>query len=180
MQTPLDVVPRLPSPEHLRRARRGMIEVADERLVGIRTRLLARRVSQLEVSLWGRLVHRLRTGNRCWLYYRQPRAMPRFLVLDYVLSARATSLATCRGVLGVLDELARLKHCDAILCDVAALRISDRLLARCGWQAHAPTARHRHFIKRFYGQYPAADTLAGLMLAQELGLPATARLALCR
>ena len=180
MQLPVDEAPCLPSPERLGRARYGVIEVVDERLVAIRTRVFARRVSQLEVSLWGRFAHERRTGNRCWLYYRQPRAMPQFLVLDYVLSTRGTSLATARGAAGDLDELARFKQCDAILCDVATTRISDRLLARWGWQAHAPTPRHRHFIKRFYGQYPAADTLAATMLSHELALPRGARLALCR
>lgn len=180
MPSPMHASPRLPTPEHLTRARCGMIEVVDERLVMIRPRWLARRASRLEVNLWGRLSHRLRAGNQCWLYYRQPRSLPQFLVLDYVLSTRGTSLATFRGALGALDELARLKGCDAILCDVATLRISDRLLARWGWQAHAPSPRHRHFIKRFYGQYPQAETLAGRMLARELAFPSETRLALCR
>ncbi|HVU87900.1 MAG TPA: hypothetical protein VHD36_11310 [Pirellulales bacterium] len=157
-----------------------MIEVAAGRLVSVRPRLFARRVSQLEVSLWGRLAHRLRTGDRCWLYYRQPRRLRQFLIVDYALSAQGTSLATIRGALGALDELARWKRCDAILCDVTTARISDRLLARWGWQAHAPSPWHRHFIKRFYGQYPATDTLAGAMLARELASPSDARLALCR
>jgi hypothetical protein len=54
----------------------------------------------------------------------------------------------------VLDEVARLKASDAILCDVWNWRISDRLLARWGWQPHKPDRWHRHFIKRFYGVYP--------------------------
>ena len=137
MQPPVAEPPRLPSPERLRRARCGMIEVVDERLVGIRPRLLARRASRLEVSLWGRLSHRVRTGNQCWLYYRQPRSMSQFLIVEYALSARGTSLGTIRGALGALDEVARLKQCDAILCDVASVRISDRLL-RAGAGAPMP------------------------------------------
>ena len=40
------------------------------------------------------------------------------------------------------------KNADALLCDAANLKISDRLLARFGWEAHAPMLGHRNFIKR--------------------------------
>ncbi len=66
-------------------------------------------------------MHYLRRGNRCWLYYRQPRRLPQFLVLDYVISTRGSTLATFRGALNILDDLARLKRSDAILCDVATM-----------------------------------------------------------
>jgi hypothetical protein len=164
----------------LRHGRCGVIEVADEQLVRIRLRPFSHRVSQVEALTWGRLVHRWRSGNRCWLYYRQPRRLPQFLVLDYVVSTRGTTLATFRGALGVLDELARLKRSDALVCDVATARISDRLLGRWGWEPHAPRRRHRHFIKRFYGRYPDCDTLAAEMLSRGDATPTPSRLALCR
>jgi hypothetical protein len=50
--------------------------------------------------------------------------------------------------LEVLDEVARIKNCDAIVCDASYYRISDRLLARWGWQAHKPQRWHRNYIKR--------------------------------
>ena len=34
-------------------------------------------------------------------------------------------------------------------------RISSRLAERWGWQRHKPSRWRRHFIKRFYGSYPA-------------------------
>jgi hypothetical protein len=49
--------------------------------------------------------------------------------------------------------LAELKGTDAILCDAANTRLSDRLLVRLGWAAHKPQRRRRNFIKRFYGVY---------------------------
>ncbi len=119
-------------------------------------------------------MHRLRRGNRCWLYYRQPRRLPQFLVLDYVISTRESTLATFRGALGILDDLARLKRSDAILCDVATGRISDRLLARWGWEPHTAGRRHRQFIKRFYGSYPAPAVLAAAVLAPDEAPLATA------
>jgi hypothetical protein len=54
----------------------------------------------------------------------------------------------------VLQEIARIKRTDAIVCDVTSSRISDRLLARAGWERHCLASPRRHFIKRFYGEYP--------------------------
>ena len=51
---------------------------------------------------------------------------------------------------------ARIKRSDALLCDVASNRISDRLMRRWGWESHKPQRWHRNFIKRFYGQYPSS------------------------
>ena len=82
-------------------------------------------------------------------------AMPNFLALAYALSARETSMRTVRVGLDVLDEIARLKTSDALLCDAGNWRISQRFMRRWGWEPHCPTAWwHRHFIKRFYGAYP--------------------------
>ena len=53
-----------------------------------------------------------------------------------------------------LDEIARLKQSDALLCDAGNWRISAKLLDRLGWTPHCPSRWHRHYIKRFYGQYP--------------------------
>ena len=166
--------------ELLRQSRYGLIEVAGQRLVSVSVRRWARRPSWLEVSAWGRLAHRWREGDHCWLYYRQPRQSPQYLVLDYVISARDTRLATFRGALVLLDEIARIKQSDALLCDVAASRISDRLLARWGWAPHAPSRWHRQYIKRFYGQYPPPDALVWQLLASDATTRPTVQLALCR
>lgn len=73
------------------------------------------------------------------------------------MSSRYASFKTFRSSLIVLDEIARIKRIDAIVCEVRNLRISDRLLARWGWESHVPQSRRRHFIKRFYGTYPPPD-----------------------
>jgi hypothetical protein len=164
----------------LRSGTYGVIEVRDERLVGIRIRPFARRASRIEACLWGRLAHRLREGNHCWLYYRQPRRCPGFLMLDYVISARHTTLATARGALVLLEEIARLKGSDALLCDVATARISQRLLSRWGWAPHASRRWHRNYIKRFYGRYPDRDPLIDVLLASDRSRSCAAQLALCR
>ena len=55
----------------------------------------------------------------------------------------------------VLDQIAEIKHSDALLCEAFNQRISDRFLARMGWERHMESSSKRHFIKRFYGKYPA-------------------------
>ena len=65
-----------------------------------------------------------------------------------------------RGLtLTVLDEVAAIKGIDAIVCDAGNIRLSDRLMARLGWEPHKPQRWHRNYIRRFYGQYPAVAAL---------------------
>jgi hypothetical protein len=150
--------------EVLRRRRYGVIEVADERLVRICLRPWPKRASWIEARLWGRWQHHFCPGNRCRLFYNEPRSAPGFLAVSYMVSTRATTWATCRGALCVLDEIARLKRADALVCDASNLRISDRLLKRWGWAPLGSGKLHRPFIKRFYGTYPPPDAaLAGLL-----------------
>jgi hypothetical protein len=140
--------------DHIRDGRYGMIEVRDGEFIRLRLRLLPKVVSLAEVLLIGRWYHARAGGDRCLLFYNQPRRFSNFLALKYVVSARDTTLSSFHGALVVLDEIARIKGADALLCDVSNFRISDRLLARWGWQPHRPSRWRRHHIKRFYGTYP--------------------------
>lgn len=92
--------------------------------------------------------------DRCEIYFHQPRTASSFLTLSYVRSGPETSPSTIYAATLVLDEIARLKSSNAIVTQVTNSRITDRLLARLGWQAHCEQWRGRHFIKRFYGHYP--------------------------
>ncbi|HEV3024600.1 MAG TPA: hypothetical protein VGX76_19125 [Pirellulales bacterium] len=139
----------------VRRRRHGVIEIIEGRFHRLRLRPFPKLGTLANVYLSGRWFHRHWTGNRCRLYYDQPRACPNFLALKYVVSTRDATLSTFHTALVVLDEIARLKRTDALLCDVANLRISDRLMARWGWQQHKPQRWHRNYIKRFYGVYPS-------------------------
>lgn len=136
----------------LRRAY-GVIDIRAGQLHQIVLRPLPKVISWPDLALFGAWQHQHRVGDRCLLYYNQPRRMPSFLALKYVVSYRGATLATFRGALSVLDEIARIKRTDAIVCDAANLRISDRLATRWGWEHHCPSRWHRNFIKRFYGNY---------------------------
>ncbi len=67
----------------------------------------------------------------------------------------ATARASLYCATLVLDEIARLKRSHAIVAEINNPRISDRLMERWGWERHCLSWRGRHFIKRFYGVFPA-------------------------
>jgi hypothetical protein len=140
--------------EAIRRGRHGVIEAIDGQFRRVMLRPWPAVVSLPYVLLTGAWQHRHARGDRCVLYYNQPRRYPNFLTLQYVISTRAGSLASFYRVLDVLDEIARIKRSDALLTDVANWRISARLLTRLGWEPHCPSRWHRHYIKRFYGTHP--------------------------
>jgi hypothetical protein len=157
--------------EAVRAGRYGMIEISCGRLVAIYLRPWPRIVSVVETDWLGRRWHERCPGDRCLLYYNQPRRHSNYLALKYVVSQRDCTLATFRRAATALDEVARIKRSDAILCDAWNERISDRLLAREGWQPHKPQRWHRNYIKRFYGVYPQMNSPAAASLRNIL--PAT-------
>lgn len=140
--------------EVLSRRRFGVIEVAGGHFRRIFLRPFPKIISAPEILILGGIYHHHRPGDRCLLYYNQPWRFPQFLALKYIVSARQTTMRTFTRALAVLDEIARLKGSDALLCDVGNWRISTRLGARWGWEPHCPSRWHRHYIKRFYGAYP--------------------------
>ena len=140
--------------EVLRRRAYGVIEAVEGRFRRVRLRPFPKVVSGPEILLVGGWYHGHWPGDRCLLYYDQPRRFRNFLTLKYLVSTRRTTLGTVIRVLEALDAIARLKRADALLCDVASLRITSRIMARWGWEPHCPSRWHKHHIKRFYGDYP--------------------------
>lgn len=143
------------------RGRYGVIEAAAGRIVAVHLRPLPKLISWPEFWPTGAGYHQRGDADRCLLYYNQPRQFANFLAVKYVASTAGTSYATVRAAITALDALAELKGTDALLCDAANTRLSDRLLARFGWAPHKPQRWRRNFIKRFYGAYPGM--LAGRM-----------------
>jgi hypothetical protein len=137
----------------LKSRRHGVVEAVDGRFHRVVLRPFPKMVSIPEVLL-GEWLHKHRPGDRCLLYYDQPWRFPNFLSVKYIVSGRETSYGTCCRVLEALDEIARIKGTDALLASVANWRISRRLLARWGWEPHCRSWWRRHYIKRFYGNYP--------------------------
>jgi hypothetical protein len=144
----------------LRTRHYGMIEVVDGQLYRIVLRPWPKLVSLPEVWWLGATYHARQSGDRCRLYYNQPRSYPSFLALKYVVSSHGASFASFRRAVRTLDAIAAIKRSDAIVCEATNLRISERLLARWGWERHCLQSSRRHYIKRFYGVYPDDAALA--------------------
>jgi hypothetical protein len=142
--------------------RYGIIETAGGRLQAIHLRPWPKLVAWPEILPLGPRYHAGGSADRCLLYYNQPWRMPSFLALKYIVSTAGTSYRTFRAALVVLDAVAELKHSDAIVCDAANVRLTDRLMARLGWEAHKPQRWHRNFIRRFYGAYPSYRCQEGI------------------
>ena len=146
--------------ETVRQRRYGVIETVSGEFDCLRFRPWPKLGAMADVAwLWGWHA-RPTAGDRCWLYFNQPRRHGNFLALKYVVSTRDCTLATFRKSLTVLDQVARIKGIDALLTDASNWRISDRLLSRWGWEPHCPSRWHRNYIKRFYGVYPEPQATA--------------------
>lgn len=151
--------------DRLRQRRNGRIVTENGRLDAVYGRWWPHLGDMLNV-LWDTHA-RTFIQDRCELYFHQPLGSPDFLTLSYVRSGPRTTLSTFYAATLVLDEIARLKQSHAIVTHVTNDRITDRLLARWGWQQHCLSWGGRHFIKRFYGEYPEIKTC----WRQRLGMP---------
>lgn len=138
----------------IRNARYGAIETAGGKLQAVYVRRFPKLLALPELWPLTDRYHSRGEPDRCLLYFNQPRSCPNFLALRYVVSTRGTRYATFRAAIAVLDRIAAEKQIDAMVCDAANSRLSDRFLARQGWEKHKPQRWHRNFIKRFYGAYP--------------------------
>ena len=150
----------------IRGHRYGTIEAANGELREIRFRLLPKWISYSEVW-WDQVMAHRRPQDRCLLYFDQPWGSPDYLALKYVVSEVGTRLQTIRIALSALDEVARIKSTDAIVCEVSNDRISDRVLRRLGWESHLPHSKRRHFIRRFYGSYPPSSISLGASATEQ-------------
>ncbi len=145
--------------------RYGMIQVSDGKLDFVQLRPWPKLISSMEASWLGGWRHNNLRRDRMRIYYNQPMGHRRYLALKYIVSSLGTTLATGRTAMQVLDEIARCKRSDAILCEVTNRRITDRVLNHFGYERHLPNSRKRHFIRRFYGDYPLHAKLLGDQVA---------------
>jgi hypothetical protein len=151
--------------ERIRARRYGVIESAGSELRAVHLRPWPKLLAAPELLPLGPKYHQRGEVDRCLLYYNQPRRMTNFLALKYIVTTFGTSFRTFRAALTALDAIAEIKQIDAIVCDAANMRLSDRVMARLGWEPHKPQRWHRNFIRRFYGVYPSQGS-AEEMLAK--------------
>lgn len=135
----------------------GVIDVRDQEIFAIHFRPYPKLISVAEIQcskLWKKRSANFRHSDRVLLYYNQPLFHRNFLALKYFVSDYKTSLASIAVCLSVLDYIAMLKKTDAIVSEITNKRIKDRHLSHFGWEEHMQERRGRHWIKRFYGNYP--------------------------
>lgn len=142
-------------------ARYGVIEARAGRVVAIHLRAWPTLLTLRDLWPVGDRFHARGPADRCLLYYNQPRRAPRYLALKYIVSTAGTPYRTFTAALDALDAVAALKGVDALVCDAANSRLSDRFMKRRGWAPHAPMPWRRNFIRRFYGQFPTAAAWPG-------------------
>ena len=136
----------------------GVIEVCDQQLKKIRLRPFPKLISLAEIrwaDFWKNQSAKNENVDRVLIYYNQPMLHRNFLALKYFVSDHRSSPASIAVSLSVLDYIAMVKGTDAIVTEVTNERIKDRHLAHFGWEQHMHESRSRHWIKRYYGQYPA-------------------------
>ena len=142
----------------LRRRRYGVIEAAQGKLVRIQLRPWPKFGSHLEAHWLTATKSFRQRRDTCRLFYNEPIGHPGFLSLAFAESSQRTSIRTIFATLNVLDQIAYLKNTNAIVGEVNNKRISDRALRHWGWERHMEHSRKRHWIKRFYGNYPQRVT----------------------
>ncbi|MEW4454234.1 hypothetical protein AB1L30_16290 [Bremerella sp. JC817] len=162
----------------VRQRRYGVICVEEGDFRGLSFRPWPKLISRLEIVTLGRRKH-AQGGDHCRLYYNLPLSSPGFLTLAYVESTRQTSWKTLRRSAEVLDWVAAHRRVHATVCELSNERISTRLMQRVGWETHCEHLPGRHFIKRYYGQYPqhawlpAVERLSGHFRHESLGCDET-------
>lgn len=149
--------------DRVRARRYGAIETAGGEFRSVHLRPWPKLVAAPELLPLGPRYHGRGRADRCLLYYNQPFGMPNFLALKYIVTTFGTSFRTFRAALMALDTIAELKRIDAIVCDAANIRLSDRVMVRLGWESHKPQRWHRNFIRRFYGVYPSRAVDANVL-----------------
>lgn len=133
----------------VRDAHYGWLDVRDGRLAQVRLRPWPKLGSRFEVWWCEQFGWRRRKGDYCRLFFNQPRSCPDYLNLPWMQSTAETTLKTVFAALDALDQIADIKESEAIVCELANPRLSDRLMRRLGWERHLEHAAGRHYIKRF-------------------------------
>jgi len=154
----------------------GMIEASGGDFSFVQIRRFPKLVSVAEAMWVGGFSHNRIRRDRVQVFYNQPRGHRNFIVAKYAVSDLGTTLATMRASFRAFMEIARLKRADAALCQVISKRVTDRIMKYWGFVPHNPNARGRHYIRRFYGEYPDYTDWIGQMRGEssemEMTVPA--------
>jgi len=124
----------------------GELELSDGKLLSIRPRWWPRIGSQWE-SFRDSYV-RAMPNDVLLAYYAFPRRSPGFMSVLYAHSGPKTQYKTLYRAVLSMDEIARLRKTQAIVCQTVSNLANERLMNRWGYVRHAFSLGDNHFIKR--------------------------------
>ena len=140
--------------EIVRRRPYGVIEAVDGEFRRVIFRPWPKWISIPEVLFLAPWLRRRRGRDRCLLYFDQTWRQPNYLAVKYLLTYRGTSYASVVAARRAVDEVARIKRSDALVCQVSNNRLNGRIMKRWGWEPLNDSPRCTLFVRRFYGEYP--------------------------
>lgn len=134
------------SHDRIRTWRYGEVEVSNGEVVAIYPRWWPRVGSQWES--WQDSVHRTLPTDSCRAYYAFPRRAPGFMSVLYARSGPGTQYKSIARAASAMDEIARIRDAQAIVCQMISERGTERLMKRWGYVRHAFSLGDNHYIKR--------------------------------
>ncbi len=132
----------------------GVIEAVDGEFRRVVFRPWPKWISIPEVLLLARWIHSGQGRDRCLLYFDQSWRQPNYLAVKYLLTYGGTSYASVVAARRAVDDVARIKRSDALVCQVSNKRLNGRIMKRCGWEPLNDSPRCTLYVRRFYGEYP--------------------------
>ncbi|MCY2986239.1 MAG: hypothetical protein NTY15_21640 [Planctomycetota bacterium] len=126
--------------------RYGEVELSNGELVALYPRWWPRVGSQWES--WQDSYHRTLPTDWCRAYYAFPRRAPGFMSVLYARSGPGTQYKTISRAVSAMDEIARIRDSQAIVCQMVSERGTERLMKRWGYVRHAFSLGDNHYIKR--------------------------------
>jgi len=130
----------------IRAWRYGEVELSNGEFVGIYARWWPRFGSQWET--WQETYNPTLPPDSCRAYYAFPRKAPGFMSVLYARSGPSTQYKTIYRAVNAMDEIAKLRDAQAIVCQMVTERGSERLMKRWGYVRHAFSLAGNHYIKR--------------------------------
>ena len=124
----------------LRARSHGIIETVAGELRSVQLRPWPKLASLPELWPLGPRYHARGDADRCLLYFNQPRRCLTFWHCDTWFQRGGRAIARFERRSSALDSIAEIKQIDAIVCDAGNVRLSERLMARLGWEPHQPSA----------------------------------------
>lgn len=86
--------------------------------------------------------------NSCRVFLSFPKRAPGYMTVNYLRTGPDTEYRILARATKIVDQIAIVRNCQAIVCQVISRRISERLLQRWGYVPHAKSLGNGHFIRR--------------------------------